>query len=341
MASRSPKFDHIWPALAIAQDGIVARRQLIDAGLTSGVARREIVARRWRRLHDGVYVTFTGPVPDQAQIWAAVLRAGPGAAASHRTALWLWGVIDKRPDITEVAIPHHRRAEGETDLRLYRMRGLTELTHPMAQPPRLRVESAVLSATAGAKAIGTVIDLTLRATQRRLTTAPRLRTALELWPRHRWRTLLIEILAEAEDGIASALELRYARNVERAHGLPHGRRNAPETLGNGKGRRYRDVRYEDFATIVELDGREAHPIDEAFRDLRRDNAVVTTGQRPLRYGWRDVTFLACEAAGQVGAVLTMQGWTGQLKRCGPRCRLEPNRRDWGRSDPSRGQDLPQ
>jgi len=321
MPPRKPEFDQVWPTFAIAQEGVVARRQLIHAGLTPGVARREVVARRWRRLHDGIYATFTGPVPDQAQVWAAVLRAGPGAAASHRTALWLWGVIDKRPEVIEVAIPQNRRVAGGKGLRLHRMRGLVTLTHPVAQPPRLRVESAVLAATHDAETAGTVVDLTLRATQRRLTTASRLLAAQKIWPRHRWRALLIEILSEAQDGVASALELRYAQAVERAHGLPRGRRNSSDPRGTGVGNRYRDVHYEDFGLIVELDGREAHPIDEAFRDLHRDNAAVVANQRTLRYGWRDATVLSCEAAEQVIAVLKLQGWTGEPTRCGPSCRL--------------------
>jgi hypothetical protein len=321
MPQRCPEFDEVWPPIAADQEGILSRRQLIQAGLPSGVAKREIVARRWRRLYAGVYATFTGPVSDHAQIWAALLRSGSGAAAGHRTALWLWGVINERPDVIDVAIPHDRRVERVAGLRLRRMRGLTQLVHPVALPPRLRVEAAVLAATDCALTAGTVVDLTLRATQRRVTTAPRLLAALGAWPRHRWRALLAEILSDAADGAASALELRYFRDVERAHGLPRGRRNAPDSLGNGKATRYRDVRYEKYNTVVELDSREAHPLDEAFRDLRRDNALIAAGEQPLRYGWRDVVDLSCEAARQVIQVLRRQGWSGVPKKCGPHCRL--------------------
>jgi hypothetical protein len=320
MPSRCPEFDRIWPSIAVPQDGIVTRRQLISAGLTPGVARREVVARRWRRLHPGVYATFTGPVPDQARIWAALLRAGPAAAASHRTALWLWGVIHERPEPVDVAIPHDRRCAAAPGVRLHRMRGLAQLVHPAAAPPRLRIEAAVLATTNGTSATGTVIDLALRAPQRRLTTASRLLIALNSWPRHRWRGLLREILAETRTGATSALELRYVREVERAHGLPCGRRNVPEALAD-RSCRYRDVRYEAFSTVVELDGREAHPVDEAFRDLRRDNAVVAAGDWPLRYGWRDVAGRPCEVAGQVGGVLQRQGWRGEPRRRSPTCRV--------------------
>jgi hypothetical protein len=80
-----------------------------------------------------------------------------------------------------------------------------------------------------------------------------------------------------------------------------------------------DVRYEPFSTVVELDGREAHPVEESFRDLRRDNTGTVAGDRMLRYGWRDVAGRACEVAMQVGDVLHAQGWTGRLRQCGPAC----------------------
>jgi hypothetical protein len=321
VVSRCPDFDRIWPAIAAEQDGVVARRQLLASGLTPGVARRELVARRWRVLYPGVYATFSGTVPDRAHVWAALLRAGEGAVASHRTALWLAGVIDELPDVIEVGIPHERRADEADGLRVHRMRNLSKLAHPAALPPRLRVEAAVLAATQLAESLEAALDLVFRSTQRRLTTAARLTRELKAWPRHRWRALLVELLREVEDGVASALELRYARDVERAHGLPRGLRNQAEREPGSGQCRYRDVRYPAFSTVVELDGREAHPVDQAFRDLRRDNAVTEAGDRVLRYGWRDVAGRACLSAAQVGQVLRQQGWTGHPTPCSPTCPL--------------------
>jgi hypothetical protein len=138
--------------------------------------------------------------------------------------------------------------------------------------------------------------------------------------RHRWRALLNEVLAEVEEGIASPLERRYARDVERRHGLPRGERNRPEDRLGG-GRWYRDVRYPRWCTVVELDGQPAHPADQRFRDLRRDNAAMVQGERVLRYGWRDVAGRPSEAAGQVGTVLQARGWPGKPRRCGATCLL--------------------
>jgi hypothetical protein len=58
-----------WGEIASAQDGVIGRRQAIDAGLTRGVVQRRLVSGRWQRLDDGVFVTFTGPIPDRARLW--------------------------------------------------------------------------------------------------------------------------------------------------------------------------------------------------------------------------------------------------------------------------------
>ncbi len=71
--------------------------------------------------------------------------------------------------------------------------------------------------------------------------------------------------------------------------------------------------------VVELDGRAAHPITEAFRDLRRDNSLVLAGETVLRFGWVDVATRPCAVAGQVGQVLRRGGWAGRPRPCGPRC----------------------
>ena len=82
------------------------------------------------------------------------------------------------------------------------------------------------------------------------------------------------------------LELCYLRNVERAHGLPRGERQVP-AIGIA-GRIYRDVEYKTYRTVVELDGRAAHPESDRWRDMRRDNASVVAGRWVLRYGPSDI-----------------------------------------------------
>ena len=152
-----------------------------------------------------------------------------------------------------------------------------------------------------------------------------MRRSLNQRPRVRWRGVLHEVLADIEDGVASPLELRYRRDVERRHHLPAGSRNLMEVRGFG-GRWYRDVRYQRWRVVIELDGREAHPADGLFRDMSRDNRAATAGERVLRFGWREVVNDPCSVALQVSDVLTLGGWTGSPRSCGDGCAvLRPQR----------------
>jgi hypothetical protein len=118
------------------------------------------------------------------------------------------------------------------------------------------------------------------------------------------------VLGDVGTGAHSALELRYLRQVERPHGLPTGRRqNRSDAL------HVRDVVYEQFGLVVELDGRLGHEGMGRFRDMNRDNLATVSGELTLRYGHIDVTGSPCSVAEQVGAVLFARGWTEGAQRC--------------------------
>jgi hypothetical protein len=313
----------LWQVLAEQQHGVVSRAQLLALGLSPSQARVDVESGRWPRLLPGVYASFTGPINATARTWAAVLYAGSGAAASHRTALWLGGLLDEAIDPVHVTIPASRRVLRQPGIRIHLSRPLDDprqtIRHPSASPPRIRLENALLDQCEFETA-GQSVHLVLSAIQRRLTTAARISCVLDNRPRHRWRRLIVDILSEARDGVASALELRYRQNVERRHGLPDGVRNRRERDASG-GSIYRDVRYQQWSTIVELDGREAHPPDEKFRDLRRDNLATLLGEASLRYGWRDVVGEPCAVAAQVAVLLASRGWSGSPQPCGAACEL--------------------
>jgi hypothetical protein len=304
--------------LARGQAGVVGRRQLLELGLTSARARAAVETGHWRRLFPGVYLTFDGPLSAGARLWAAILAAGPGAVAGPRSTLWLCGLLDELPDVVDVCVPHRRQVRGAAGVVVRRRRGLGMVTHPATLPPRLRIEVVVLDVAAETASVRSAVDVVIKAVQRRLTTASRLRLHLGQRRSHPRRGLLDEVLREVEDGVRSALELRWVRTVERVHGLPPSTMNAPE---QEQGRRcYRDVRYDRWGLLCEPDGREAHPDDARFRDRARDNRVTVSGRRTLRYGWREVAADPCSIALEVAEVLRAQGWSGQLRPCAASCR---------------------
>jgi hypothetical protein len=117
-------------------------------------------------------------------------------------------------------------------------------------------------------------------------------------------------------GTNSALERRYLRDVERAHGLPEGRRQGRAASG-GKSA-YRDVHYERERTLVELDGKLGHDgTEDRWDDLDRDVASAVDGDLTVRVGWRQVLD-ACRLAEPVGAILKARGWEGDVQPC-PHC----------------------
>lgn len=95
--------------LVDGQAAVISRTQLLGLGLTPAQARAPVEADRWRTVHPGVYVTHRGDVTPHVRIWAAVLAAGPGAAAGPFTTVWLQGLADTRPRVVDLWIPHERR----------------------------------------------------------------------------------------------------------------------------------------------------------------------------------------------------------------------------------------
>jgi hypothetical protein len=309
----------VWRQVASDQAGVIARRQLLELGLTPAQTLTGLQAGRWHRAHPGVYATFTGPLPPLSLAWAAVLYAGAGAAAAGWTALWLAGLPGDPPEPVAVVIPADRKTAPRPGVRISRSRNPAMHRRPAARPPRVRVEAAVLDLAARSHRSEPVVDLLTRVCQHRSSTPGRLGRELAAWTRHRWRPLLEDLLEEVADGAQSALERRYLHAVERAHGLPRGERNRPDTDAAGA-RCYRDVRHRRWGVVVELDGALAHPGSQAFRDRARDNRTVRAGDVPLRYGWREVSADPCGVAAEVGGLLSTRGWTGRLRSCGPQCR---------------------
>ena len=318
--------ERAWQRLAAEQSGVVARRQLIELGLTRGQVGALLDSRRWTGLFPGVYATFTGPVSDEARAWAACLAAGEGAALGGETALWLEGVLPEAPSRIAVCVPAGRHVTRPPGVRVLRRRRLDELVHPARRPPRLRVEQAVLD-VADDRSEGGAVDVVLRAIGEQRTTAAKLRAALRWRRQHRHRALLAGLLTEAEEGVRTVLERRYRRDVERAHGLPRGERNRPEPVHDETGKRvrnrYRDVRYRRWRLVVELDGDEAHRLWRRRHDRARDNSVGLAGDRHLEYGWFEVVEEPCRVAVDVATALRRQGWQGFPTPCGPSCPLKP------------------
>jgi hypothetical protein len=186
-------------------------------------------------------------------------------------------------------------------------------------PPRTRVEDIVLDLAQQAEHFDSAFNMACTACRKRLTTPTKLRDAMARRGKMRWRSELTVALADIGSGVHSLLEYRYVRRVERPHGLPRATRQAKLVLGGANC--YLDALYGEYCLGVELEGRQAHPDERRWLDIRRDNGAAATGLTILRYGWAEVTGRPCATAAEIGAALRSRGWEGALRPCGTQCML--------------------
>ena len=301
------------------QGGVISRHQARSLGLPADVIDGRLRAGAWRQLQWGVYAAFTGEPARAALLWAAVLRAGPGAALSHQSAAELDHLTSRPSPGIHVTIPEDRRVRVASGVVIHRSGRIAVARHPALLPPRTRIEETVIDLTQSARTFDEAFHWLCQACGSRLTTPERLRSALSQRSRVRHRDGLVAALTDIADSVRSNLEHRYVRRVERPHRLPVAQRQAQIEVAGGH--RYLDNLYREFGVSVELDGRAAHPAHERWRDIHRDNASVGLGIVTLRYSWADVTEHACAVAAEIAVVLRQHGWAGKPRACGGWCQM--------------------
>ncbi len=307
------------------QREVIARWQARAVGLSPAVIDGQLRCGRWRPLYRGVYAVYTGAPPRESLLWAGLLRAGPGAVLSHHTAAELDGLTDRSSEVIHVTVGHDRRVEvaGSQGLGflprivLHRTTRLDAVRHPARTPPRTRIAETVLDLAQLSDSFDDVFSWLSRGCGRRLVTPQQLHRALAARTRMRWRDEILGALDIIASGVHSSLEHRYARDVEKAHGLPEATRQARMLRGSRP--YYLDNLYEVFKVGVELDGRAYHLVEDRWRDIRKDNVGAASGIVTLRFNWSDVTLRPCAVAAEVASALQQRGWPGPLSPCAPAC----------------------
>lgn len=297
--------------LALQQDGVVTREQAVAHGLCSAAITRLIREGFWTRLARGTYLTASTPPAWPALACAGVLIGGDAARLGGLAAAHLHGLTVDPPPAIEVLIPHGRSVPTASGpWRFQRERRHARQPRTVGLPARLTIEDTVLDLISDPDCSERdAVSWLAMAVQARRTTPKRILQAAE-WrhflPR---RTLIDRTLAAVVAGARSPIEIDYLNLVERAHGLPQGRRQQSR-----RGTEV-DVLYEEFVLLVELDGRLGHEGMGRFRDMRRDNASTSDGFATLRYGKADVFGVPCEVAREVGRNLMLRGWEGPGYPC--------------------------
>jgi predicted transcriptional regulator of viral defense system len=266
-------------ALAQAQHGVVARWQLLGAGVGRGAIARRVEAKRLHVIHRGVYAVGHRLISQRGWWMAAVLACGPGAVLSHRSAAVLWGLLEAERTVVDVSVRGRRR--GRHGIRVH------ETT---IAPDECTVHAGIPVTTVARTLLDLAAVLQPHQLNRALERAEALRlsdrTPLDaLVQRHRRRAGLAVVKAALAEGVRPALtkselERRFLTFVERA-GLPRPRTNVWLELGGDWIEV--DCVWPERRLIVELDSRAHHQTTAAFeRDRRRDRRAQASGFRTVR-----------------------------------------------------------
>jgi very-short-patch-repair endonuclease len=272
--------------IATLQRGRVARRQLVAAGLSTGVINGLLRRRQLRRLHAGVYaVGHASSVPLGAE--TAALLAGPEAAwISHVSAACLWGLLPPGSDngVIDVLVGlHPRRRRG--GIRFHRSRRI--------DPPDVRVHQG-LPVVSPARALIEIAELVsprllARAFEQsevhKLVRRPELEETLDRFPGHGGPPLVRQLLASQSPGALtrSEAEQRFLELIRQAD-LPQPESNVP--LHGYEV----DFLWRDLHLVVEIDGFQFHGTRRAFeRDRHKDARLAAAGFIVLRFTWTELT----------------------------------------------------
>jgi len=269
-------------AIAAAQRGRVARRQLLAAGIASNAIDRAAASPLMRRVHRGVFAVGPDvPIP-LADETAALLAVRPGAALSHHTAAVLWGM---RPPtsgdgLIHVTVPG-ASVEDPEGVCVHRSTILRSPDHrvrqglPVMSPPRVLLD---LVPIIGTRDIERAID---RMLVERVGSLGQLQELLRRAGRHAGRAVLQDIVSgyTTSTFTRSEAEERFLALVRRG-GLPH-------PLVNAKRLGYEiDFFWPDHGVAVEIDGFAFHRTRDRFEDdHERDRKLRKAGITVIRVTW--------------------------------------------------------
>ncbi|MDN5795436.1 MAG: type IV toxin-antitoxin system AbiEi family antitoxin domain-containing protein [Intrasporangium sp.] len=308
--------DRLLRARIAGQSGLLTRTQALRAGLSPAAIRWQVSSGRWVQVHRSVYLTTPGRDDWTMRVVAALLAIGTPCALCGPSAGTAWGLTPEVEGDVQVLVPLGRCGMDRPGITVVRSRRFDDRVHPEAWPPRTTAEHTVFDLAAG-HPFDRVVALMAKACQLRIATEASLAQALRTRPLQTHRQLVAEALGIVGEGAESAAEVRFIRDVERAHGLPLGVSQEP-----APGQRFRDRAYAAYRLIVEIDGRLGHSgWAGRQKDGRRDRKAARGGLLTVRGSWPDVAGEPCELADDLGQIFRERGWPGQARPCSHGCAL--------------------
>jgi very-short-patch-repair endonuclease len=256
-------------ALAARQDGVVSRAQLLRAGALAHDVDYAVRAGRLFVVYRGIYVVGHDRPSDRGRVRAAVLAAGPHAAASRGTAAALDQLTPSMPAVLDVTLTRGDR-RSRPGLRI----------HHGLEPGQVRSIRGIPATTT----LKTLEDLG--------------------HPDRLVREALARGLIRPEDLPQASREPAQNEFEDRMRQLAR-RAGLPQPVAQYRIGRHRfDFAWPEQRVIVETDGWGTHGRRAAFEDDRaKDAMLLAAGWRVLRVTWRRLVREPLLVAAQLAAVL--------------------------------------
>jgi len=276
-------------ALALAQNGVVTLEQLERLGLSERAIHQREAAGRLHRIHQTVYSLTPEVMTQRGKFMAAVLACGAGAVLSHRSAAYLWGLVDSWEDPIDVTAPN-RRGRSPEGVAAHRDGSLQPIdTTTLYGIPCTTVARTVLD-FAGVEPDWKVRKAVAEAEVLQILDKAKLRALLKRSRRRRGVArlrLILDTIHPQTKRTRSELERLFLGMCSR-HSVPEPEVNV--WLPAPDGERYQaDFLWRGSGLIVEADSRRFHDTYTAFVDDRkRQQQLELAGWRVSRCTWEEV-----------------------------------------------------
>src|SRR4051794_6102880 len=272
-------------ALATAQHGLVARRQLLAMGFGPEAVKSMKRAGWLHVVHRGVYAVGHRVVSADTARMAAVLACGPGALLSHRSGAALWCIRRSGLSYVEVTVPTRR---GSVDgIRPYVCRRLEPQDRAVVDGiPCTSVALTLLNlaAVVPRRALERACD---EAEVQRLFNLAAIDDVLDRFRGCREAAGLRAVLDEHAIGTTltrPGLEEAALRMID-CHALPRPEVNVRVACGSGEAPEV-DFLWRRQRLVLETDGGRFHSSrSQIERDRRKESLLVQAGYRVLRATW--------------------------------------------------------
>lgn len=271
------------------QNGLITLEQLEVQGLTVQAVHERLLAGRLYRIHQRVYSLTPKVMTERGRFMAAVLACGPDAVLSHRSAAYLWGMVETWEEPIDVTAPR-RRGRSPREVAAHRDGSLQPIDKTIRYGIPCTTVARTLLDFAAVAPEWEVRKAVAEAEVLRILDKPRLRALLKRSRRRRGVArlrLILDTIHPQTSRTRSELE-RLFLELCASKGVPDPEVNV--WLPAPDGRRYQaDFLWRHNRLIIEADSRRFHDTDSAFvANRKRQQQLELAGWRVSSCTWEEV-----------------------------------------------------